>query len=90
MIKKNVRGKEKTFLDTQEVCELLSKDWPIPILPNNVRQIKQRGALTVCFKKKGLVYFDKEEVESYAVNRRGYRPRTFQRRDTNLRSARQF
>ena len=92
LIKHIGKGKatEKVYLTTEEVAELLSKDWPTVITTNNVRQIKQRGSITVQFKKKGLVYFDKEEVERYAVNRRGYRTRTLQRRDTNLRSARQF
>ena len=60
---------EKDLIDAIEAAEILSKDWPKVINLNNIRQLTFRGRIKKVLTANGKSYYNRKQVEEYALTR---------------------
>ena len=61
--------KESDLVTALEACAILSTDWPTNITLNNLRQLTFRGRITPILTAGGKKYYNRHEVEAYALHR---------------------
>ncbi len=61
--------REHDLIDALEACEILSKDWPTNITVNNIRQLTFRGRITKVLVANGKSFYNRKQVEEYALTR---------------------